>query len=82
MDWNSIAYETLNGYSLPKVACDACRGKLVLASDEVKAQRRAICAECEFKNRYGFCRKCGCKVSWKTAVLKAACPLKKWLSGN
>lgn len=78
MDWSSIAHETIHSYSLPKVACDACKGKLQVASKALKAERRALCNECEFKNRYGFCRKCGCKTDWKTAFTKSKCPVGKW----
>jgi hypothetical protein len=78
MDWKSINHQFWHGYSIKNVVCDACTGKLEIASPEVKEERREICDECEFKNRFGFCRKCGCKVLWKTAVKKSKCPLKKW----
>lgn len=78
MDWGSVNNQFWNSYSIKNVACDACRGKLQVASRELKLERREICNACEFKNRYGFCRKCGCKTDWKTAFIKSKCPVDKW----
>lgn len=78
MDWQSIIHETIYSYSLPKVACDACTGRLKFATKEVGIARRLVCSNCEFQNSYGFCKKCGCKISWKSALAKSRCPLGKW----
>lgn len=78
MDWNSINYQFWNTYSIKDAICDACGGKLKFTSKSIKAERRALCNECEFKNKFGFCRKCGCKINWKTALAKSKCPLGIW----
>lgn len=78
MDWNSVNYQFWNTYSAKNVLCDACRGKLQVAPKALKLERREICNVCEFKNRFGFCQKCGCKTDWKTAFTKSKCPVSKW----
>lgn len=78
MDWGSVNNQFWNEYSAKNVLCDACRGQLKVASKELKAERRALCAICEQRNRYGFCMKCGCKTDWKTAFTKSKCPLDLW----
>lgn len=80
MDWGSVynSFADPNSYHIGRVACDACRGKLQVASKELKLERRELCNACEFKNRFGFCHKCGCKTDWKTALTKSKCPIGKW----
>nr|DAD80496.1 MAG TPA: NADH-PPase NADH pyrophosphatase zinc ribbon domain [Siphoviridae sp. ctYh54] len=78
MDWNSVGHQFWNEYSIKNVVCDCATGKIQVASKEVKKQRRALCNECEFKNKFGFCRKCGCKTDWKTSFVKCKCPVGKW----
>lgn len=82
MDWNSVytSFTDPNSYHIGKVVCDACRGKLQVASKVVKKERRDICNSCEFKNRFGFCTKCGCKTDWKTSFTKSKCPIGKWMN--
>lgn len=80
MDWYSV-YNSFNdpdSYHIGRVVCDACTGQLKIAAKEVRAERRALCAECEFKNKYGFCTKCGCKTNWKTVFVKSKCPIGIW----
>lgn len=49
----------------------------VMASDELAAERRAICGECD-RNKLGLCAECGCVIKFKTALLATFCPLAKW----
>jgi uncharacterized paraquat-inducible protein A len=48
-------------------------------TEEVKAARLAICAECpEFNRESGTCKKCGCCLQVKTSWSLQKCPLGKW----
>lgn len=59
--------------------CPSCGKKRVkLASAEVTAERRGICAECEKRNTYGFCEECMCSIKLKTRTAKEKCPLNLW----
>lgn len=80
MDWSSVYYSFAdpNSYHIGRVLCDACSGKLEMASSEVRQERRALCSICENKNKYGFCIKCGCNVNWKTSLAKSKCPIGIW----
>lgn len=80
MDWNSI-YSTFRdpeAYHIGKVFCDACKGQIRIASRAMKLERRGLCSACEWRNRFGYCQKCGCNINWKTALAKSKCPLGIW----
>lgn len=48
-------------------------------SEEVKAERLAICATCPFFFKVSKqCRKCGCHMPWKTGLPHATCPEGHW----
>ena len=80
MDWNSIYHSFIDedSYHIGKVVCEACTGKIRLASRALIAQRRSLCNMCEFRNRLGLCTKCGCRTNWKTVFAKSRCPIKIW----
>jgi len=41
--------------------------------------RLSICYGCEFFNsKRKICRKCGCKMEYKTKMDSASCPIDKW----
>lgn len=46
-------------------------------SEEIQKERYSICESCP-SLAFGFCKECGCKMSWKTSLANASCPLKKW----
>lgn len=52
--------------------------KSLKASEEVAAQRIAICNSCEFLLLTRNCRKCGCFVDLKTHFANERCPVNKW----
>ena len=75
----SLAKQAL---SLGRAVANECRGIAAgvdPVSDEQKAARLTICAECEFfiakENR---CSKCGCNLDAKAAMRAMHCPLGKW----
>lgn len=46
---------------------------------EVSDKRMEICRSCEyFRERTTQCKKCGCFMRFKTAMLKSSCPIGKW----
>jgi len=46
---------------------------------ELREQRLAICAGCEFfRQQSKTCRKCGCFMKLKTTLESAHCPIGKW----
>jgi hypothetical protein len=46
---------------------------------EVSDKRMEICRSCEhFRERTTQCKKCGCFMRFKTAMMKASCPIDKW----
>jgi hypothetical protein len=47
------------------------------SSEELKAERLAICHPCE-NYKVGLCVACGCVLTWKTSLVRAACPIGKW----
>ena len=48
-------------------------------SDEIKANRMAICSSCEHIIRFTKqCKKCGCFMALKTTLANAECPIGKW----
>jgi hypothetical protein len=52
----------------------------ILAMEEIREQRLAICKSCDFYfEPTGQCKKCGCFVKTKTAVARAKCPMYKWV---
>jgi hypothetical protein len=68
--------------SLGKALVHECRSiaaDVEPVTNEAKAARHAICAECEFmiasENR---CSKCGCNLEAKAAMRSQSCPLGKW----
>ena len=51
---------------------------LLLASKEIRAERRGICNVCS--SRKGIlCTECGCIIRAKTCVAFEKCPIGKWL---
>lgn len=57
--------------------------KKVLAQPEIRAERMAICEECEYFAKDAVrCYKCGCKLFAKVALATEACPEGKWLKTN
>ena len=80
MDWQSVynSFSDPDSYHIGKVLCDACKGSLRFAPKDLIETRGLICKDCQFKNRFGFCQKCGCKISWKIGLLKSKCPLGEW----
>jgi len=53
--------------------------KKVLAPPEIRAERIAICEECEyFAKDKVRCYKCGCKLLAKVALATEKCPADKW----
>jgi hypothetical protein len=51
----------------------------IFVTDEQKAERLSICADCPyFNHRQKRCLKCGCKMRFKTALKVATCPMDKW----
>jgi len=41
--------------------------------------RLAICYGCEFfESEKKICKKCGCRMQYKTKLKTAKCPIKKW----
>ena len=68
--------------SLGRAVANECRSMAAgvdPVSEDVKSDRLAICAGCEFfivgENR---CSKCGCKLAAKAAMRSQSCPLGKW----
>lgn len=51
----------------------------LVVTDEIKAERMAICNSCEnlFEPTMQ-CRKCGCFVKAKTSIAPFKCPVGKW----
>lgn len=51
----------------------------VVASEELAAERMAICQDCPALTKLTRqCTECGCFVFAKTKLQHASCPLKKW----
>ena len=53
------------------------KGKKVLASKDVRAERIAICEKCD-QLQGARCAKCGCATNRKIALQTESCPLEKW----
>ena len=49
----------------------------VKAPDELYEKRLAACRECDFLLE-GMCRKCGCYVEMRAAVIRNSCPGTMW----
>lgn len=49
----------------------------MIASQEVKETRLAICEKCEF-NEPPKCTQCGCYISKKVLFTLTKCPVGKW----
>jgi len=50
------------------------------ASDEVQAERLAICHACpEYKAQINLCNMCKCLVGLKVGLARQKCPLDKWM---
>lgn len=49
----------------------------IRASGRLYEERLAVCRECEMLMQ-GTCRKCGCYVELRAAVVKNVCPWGKW----
>lgn len=49
----------------------------IKASQSLYEKRLAICKECDMLLQ-GMCRKCGCYVEMRAAVVKNSCPGKLW----
>ena len=47
------------------------------ADKQLRSERMEICRACP-ELLAGFCKKCGCRMKWKTTLLDATCPLGKW----
>lgn len=58
---------------------DLLNPKTEYATEEVAAERFAICKECPFYISLTHqCKQCGCIMNAKTKLLKAECPEHKW----
>jgi hypothetical protein len=44
---------------------------------KTQEERMSICNTCP-SLKLGFCTECGCKMSWKTTLKNAHCPIHKW----
>jgi hypothetical protein len=53
------------------------KDELVVASDEVRAGRVALCQDCRH-NRQGQCELCTCYIGLKTLLANERCPAKIW----
>ena len=49
----------------------------IKTSDSLYEERLALCRECEMLLQ-GMCRKCGCYVELRAALVKNVCPAKQW----
>lgn len=58
------------------------KGNVILATEEVKKERLAICKNCEHysvaANLLKMCDQCGCILQWKTWIKDIKCPKDKW----
>jgi hypothetical protein len=62
-----------------KAAARHLTNGLPTVTDEVKAQRLALCVVCEHYNAArGTCNKCGCILKTKTSWALEKCPIGKW----
>ena len=51
----------------------------IFVTAEQKDERQKICDDCPFYNhKQKRCRKCGCKMIYKTGLKIAKCPMNKW----
>lgn len=50
--------------------------RLVAPADVVE-YRRGLCAKCD-NNAMGVCKVCACPIAFKTKLVAASCPLRKW----
>ncbi len=55
-----------------EITCD-----IELASEELKANRMAICTDCEKKVNDG-CKECSCLLVNRVAFTESFCPIGKW----
>lgn len=69
---------------LEKAAADIDLGEYIeriepeqRASDELYAERLAVCQECEYLVS-GLCRACGCYVEIRALTAARKCPYEKW----
>lgn len=51
--------------------------RVILATEEVRGARRAICEPCEF-NYGGRCERCSCHIGIKVMLNTEQCPERKW----
>ena len=64
---------------LRDIAIQIMQGKLVLAQDELAAERIKVCQTCsEFTKFSRQCRLCNCFMDMKTKILDASCPINHW----
>lgn len=66
-------------YNIIDVVKDAVKGTTEYCSEEVKAQRLAICNACPARNAaMNTCGDCYCWLPGKTRYAKSTCPRSKW----
>ena len=63
--------------SVKDIISRASRTGEVRSSPELRAKRLAICKECKFYTG-STCKKCGCLMAIKTALIATNCPLGIW----
>lgn len=50
----------------------------LFTTDEIAAERMAICQACPRLSQHNQCKECGCLMTAKTRLKGANCPLGKW----
>jgi Family of unknown function (DUF6171) len=63
-------------YTLLNAAVDTVKGDF--ATEEVRAERMAVCKKCEYLALGSNCKLCGCFVHLKTHYAQASCDIGKW----
>jgi len=67
----------VNTYNVGHIVVNEVTVDIELASDELKAERMAICTPCENRVDDG-CKECSCLLVNRIAFTESFCPVGKW----